>query len=260
MSANTDNCEHVFVNAVNARNSIHAFELSRTDQFFPDKFLVDLMNANGDPRRARYFTPFPWTTGANPTYKGNNPGDPQSINYSRIHEYLRGARTNSAATVTANAAGGITNGAITYGGEAPIRMLTFAEYNFIRAEAALRFGTPGNANSFYRAGIAASVDMAGVTAANRDAYLATPRGTLAGTPSDQLRQIIEEKYVANYGVAVEPYNDYRRTGFPLLTAPAIALETQVPRSLYYPQIEADQNPNCQQKENRFVRVFWDTRP
>jgi hypothetical protein len=257
----SDNFQHAFVNGTNAQNPIHQFEVRRVNQFFPNKHIVDLMNANDDPRRAKYFTPFPWTTNmASATYKGNNPGDLQSISYSRIHEYLRGSRTNGAATITPDATGAIADNAIAYSGAAPIRLLTFAEYNFIRAEAALRLSAPGDANAFYRAGITASMDMAGVTTADRDAYLATARGTLSGTPTEQLQMIMEEKYVANYGVPSEPYTDWRRTGFPTLSAPAVALESEIPRSFYYPQNEADLNPNCVQKEDRFVRIFWDTRP
>jgi hypothetical protein len=82
-------------------------------------------------------------------------------------------------------------------GTAPIRMLTFAEYNFIRAEAALRFNSPGVALDFFRAGISASMDDAGVAPADKDIYLAA-NGVLTGTAADQLKQIITEKYIASY--------------------------------------------------------------
>jgi hypothetical protein len=130
---------------------------------------------------------------------------------------------------------------------------------FIRAEAALRgVGAVGDAQTWFTNGITASMQMAGVSAANIATYLAA-NGTLSGTSANQIRQVIEEKYIANYGVSMEPWTDYRRTGFPTLTVPNNAVETIIPRSLLYPQTEIDLNPNGPgQKASQQVRVFWDT--
>ena len=139
-------------------------------------------------------------------------------------------------------------------------MLTFAEYNFIRAEAALRFASPGSAQTFFEAGIRASMESAGVAAADITTYLAA-NGTLSGSAAQQLEQIINEKYVANYGVVMEPWTDFRRTGYPALTLPSNAIVPYFPRSLFYPQSELDLNPeNVTQKKDMSVRVFWDKRP
>ena len=117
-------------------------------------------------------------------------------------------------------------------------MLTFAEYNFIRAEAALRFSSTGNAETFFQAGITASMQEAGVAAADITAYIAA-NGTLSGTAAQKLEQIINEKYIANFGVVLEPWSDWRRTGYPAITPPSNAVVSYVPRSLYYPQSEID---------------------
>jgi hypothetical protein len=139
-------------------------------------------------------------------------------------------------------------------------MLTFAEYNFIRAEAALRFTSPGIAQTFFQAGIRASMESAGVATADISAYLVA-NGSLTGTTAQQLEQIINEKYIANYGVVLEPWTDFRRTGYPALTLPANAVISFFPRSLFYPQSEIDLNPeNATQKAGMNVKVFWDTRP
>lgn len=255
MTANTDNFQMSFVNLPRAQNSIHQFELDRANQFFPNATLVDMMNSKSDPRRPRYFTPFPFTRAANPSYKGAKAGDAPSIAYSRMHIYLRGDTTNSA-PVVAQTNGGILNTSYTYTGAAPIRMLTFAEYNFIRAEAAV-YGATGDAETFYKAGIRASMEAAGVPAAQIDAYL-TANGTLPSAEADKIKKIIEEKYVANYGVIMEPWNDWRRTGVPALTVPSNALFPSTPRSLFYPQTEIDLNPNApRQKSDLNERVFWD---
>ena len=260
LGSNADNFQMSFVDAPNAQNPIHQFEVARIDQFFPNKFLVDLMNAGMDPRRKSYFTDFPFGSGS---YKGAQPIETQSFAYSRLHTHLRGQLKTP---LTANAAGSILATSLAnntaYSGAAPIRMLTFAEYNFIRAEHALRFGAgPGAALPFFQAGIRASMADAGITIAEQDAYILT-NGILEGTAANNLKRIIEEKYIANFGVALEPWTDWRRTGFPAIIpvpAPLAALNF-IPRSLFYPESETLANPNLKQKAGMNVRVFWDTRP
>lgn len=255
MASNADNFQMVFFNASRAQNPIHQFELDRANQLFPNSTLVNLMNAKEDPRRPRYFTPFPFTYDVdNATYKGATAGDPASFKYSRFHIFLRGDTTKAASPI--NADGSLNNNSYTYTGSAPIRMLTFAEYNFIRAEAAVR-GASGNPDDFFKAGIRASMTAAGVATSAIDEYIAK-NGTLEGSDDNKIRQIIEEKFVANHGVVLESWTDYRRTGYPVLPLPAGALENSVPRSLYYPQSEIDLNSNAPaQKANLQERVFWD---
>jgi hypothetical protein len=251
MEGNEDSFQMAFLDEANRRNPIHAYEISRANYLFAAGNLVDIMNTKEDPRRASYFTAFPYGSS---TYKGVKSGDPGTVNYSRMHTYLRGAVSG---TPTPNAEGGIQATALTYTGSAPIRMLTYAEYCFIRAEAAVR-GANGVAQEWFAKGITASMKSAGVTDAAIATYLGV-HGTLAGATEAMVKQVIEEKYVALYGVAVEPWTDYRRTGYPALTVPSNAMETAVPRSLYYPQSEVDTNPvNLPtQKTNQQVRIFWD---
>ncbi|OUD33505.1 SusD/RagB family nutrient-binding outer membrane lipoprotein [Flavobacterium sp. FPG59] len=240
MVSNADSFQMDFVDAANARNPIDQFETLRAGNLVVNAKIVNMMNAKNDPRRQFFFTQFPAGSGQ---YLGAVSGAPANPGgYSKFHTYLRGALTGT-----------------TYTGSAPIRMLTFAEYNFIRAEAALRFSSPGSAQTFFQAGIRASMESAGVASSDITAYLVA-NGTLAGSPAQQLEQIINEKYVANYGVVSEPWSDWRRTGFPVLALPSNALTTFIPRSLLYPQLEIDLNPeNATQKANMSARVFWDTR-
>lgn len=194
-----------------------------------------------------------------PYYRGVSAAKPPiaaNNNYSRIHTFLRGAVVTGAA-----APPGYTGPVqpFTYTGAAPQRMLTFAEYNFIRAEAALR-GATGSAQAFFTAGITASMDEAGVLAADRNAYLAL-YGTLSGTTAQQIQQVIEEKYIALFGVSVEPWTDWRRTGYPLLSPVSNAINgvTSIPRTLFYPQSEIDLNPNCPGQKGPSLQTgpFWD---
>lgn len=109
----------------------------------------------------------------------------------------------------------------TRSGEAPVRLITAFRNYFILAEAALRFGVTGDANTYYRNGITASMKSVGMTDAQINTYF-TDNPTivnLSGTPDQMLSQIITQKYIASVGNAIESYNDYRRTGYPLLARP-----------------------------------------
>jgi hypothetical protein len=201
-----------------------------------------------------------------PEYRGVSAAAPPlnaNGNYSRVHTFLRGA------TLTGVAAPPPYTGTVqpyTYTGAAPQRLLTYAEYCFIRAEAAI-LGAPGNAQQFFTDGITASMLEAGVAAPAIATYLAA-NGTLAGTNAQKIKQIIEEKFIANYGVSMEPWSDWRRTGYPVLTIPPNRLSSvpTVPRSLFYPQLEVDLNPSVlttgggpgQKAIDLQGRVFWDT--
>ena len=264
LSANADDFQMNFVDAVSAQNSIHQFEVSRPDQFFPNKTLVDMMNASTDPRRAAYFTDFPFGSG---NYKGATPTDAQSFSFSRMHTFLRGTLKTPIATASVNSGGAIIAANAynnVYSGASPVRLLTFAEYNFIRAEHALRYGSGAvAAEVFFKEGIRASMASAGVSTASQDAYILAKGALNAATLEGNIEKIITEKFIANYGVALEPWNDWRRTGYPALQAvdPSVAAMTGgIPRSLFYPDSEVSANTNFKQKVNMLQRVFWDTRP
>jgi hypothetical protein len=249
MSSNTDNFQHNFFNVANQRSPISAFEVSRPNYLFADAKMVGMMNAKSDPRRPFYFSDFPLGSG---TYLGVSATAPPAApnnNYSRIHTFLRGA-------VTTPATG---TGSAVYSGAATQRILPYAEYCFIRAEAAL-MGVTGDAQTFFTNGITAAMQEAGVAAADITSYLAA-NGILAGTNAQKLQQIIEEKYIALFGVAVEPWTDWRRTGYPALSVPTnkITSVEAVPRTLFYPQSEIDLNPNNpgQKADNLQGKVFWD---
>lgn len=259
-SKNGDSFQMDFSTTPQRQNPVYSIESGQfRNQFLPNRYIVNLMNNREDPRREQYFTPSPYYS--NPkTYKGASVLDENASSaYSRLHQYLYGAVTNFNPNLV-DAAGSLQTGALSYGGEAPARLLTFAEYNFIRAEAALMYGAAGDATDFYRAGIKASFEEAGMSPAALATYL-TQHGNLSGTDQQKLAQIITEKYIANFGVVVEPWTDYRRTGYPALSPlkQPLAMFNEVPRSLLYGQSEVNNNSNVDQKKDLLVRVFWDTR-
>ena len=259
MQATTDNFQMPFLSESGRQTPTASIEGGQfKNQFFPHRTIVDMMNAKADPRRATYFVPFPYNSNP-PAYKGASILDATaSAAYSRIHTYLKGTATVTTSLI--NADGTLRDGAITYGGNAPSRLLTYAEYNFMRAEAALSLGAAGDPQTFYQEGIRASMKDAVVAQADIDKYVLV-NGTLAGTAAQKLEQIINEKYIANYGVMMEPWTDYRRTGYPAikpLTTPT-AIYNEIPRILPYGLNESTSNPNVPARADLLVRVFWDVK-
>lgn len=158
--------------------------------------------------------------------------------------------------------GGTAAPSATNGGDGPARLLTNFQMKFILAESAITLGTPGNANTLYQEGIRASMSKVGMTTAEIDAYfLANPTVVnLSGTDQDKIKQIITQKYLAWVGNGIEAYNDYRRTGYPVL-APAINAtgdnNGNIPLRFVYTPQESNTNPN-QPKPlvKTSVKVWW----
>jgi len=127
----------------------------------------------------------------------------------------------------------------------PSYFMTYAEFSFIKAEAAERGWIGGGAAAaatYYNEGIAASMDQWGVDAASTAAYLAQPAVVYAGGASG-LRQIAMQKWIALFTQGFEAWSEWRRTGYPNLT-PALNATTangQIPRRVIYPQTEQSFN-------------------
>ncbi len=251
MAGNADSFQGPFSATAGRENPIHQFEIRRLDQFFPNATLVDMMNTKIDPRRGWFFATKTSTNnfeGAPNNYTSTPFNPSGGFDFSRVHKYLRGDSTGTDLSV----ARGRVN---SYTGAAPVRMFTYAEYQFVLAEYYLAKGLMATAQTAFQTGITASMQTVGVPAASITNYIAA-RGTLnTGT---ELRQIIEEKYVANFGVAVEPWSDWRRTGFPALVPTTNALSSNIPRILPYSQQERDSNPNTPARTDISAKsVFWD---
>jgi Starch-binding associating with outer membrane len=149
-------------------------------------------------------------------------------------------------------------------GVGPVRLITNAMRAFILAEAGLRIPgvvLPGGQTpqTLYQQGITASMTEAGVPAATITAYLATPAGTLTGTPAQQLEQIITQKYIAMTGNGLEAWNDRRRTGYPNFPEHlnAVGIDGRRPRRAQYINEEVQRNPAFTPFKRSNELVWWD---
>jgi hypothetical protein len=132
-------------------------------------------------------------------------------------------------------------------------LMPYTEVQFIQAEANWIIAGAAAAQPFYTAAITNNMTKIGVAGADITTYLGA-RGTL--TSGNGLQRIIEEKRMSNI-VSPENYNDWRRTGWPVLTLVTNAQLPSIPRRLLYPQTEINANPQPQQSAALTDRVWWD---
>ncbi|MCV6631367.1 MAG: SusD/RagB family nutrient-binding outer membrane lipoprotein [Flavobacteriaceae bacterium] len=118
--------------------------------------------------------------------------------------------------------------------ESPSPLISFWEVKFLEAEALALTG--GDATDALKKAIEANMEYLGISSGDIDTYKATI------TTAD-IETIIIEKYKAMYGSnPIQAWNDYRRTGYPAITANAQGANGSnpsgvVPRRFLYPDSE-----------------------
>ncbi|WP_026210677.1 SusD/RagB family nutrient-binding outer membrane lipoprotein [Flexithrix dorotheae] len=154
-------------------------------------------------------------------------------------------------------------------GDAPARLVTYFMRKFIEAEAVLTLpGVSGDAKALLEEAIRASFSDVNVFSVSRgapeissediDTYVAARLDAYdnATTDAERLEVIMVDKYVALSGNGIESYNDYRRTGFPVLSTP-IQPDGPWPLRLPYASDEIESNPNAPTQPLETEPVFWD---
>lgn len=140
------------------------------------------------------------------------------------------------------------SGVIVY--DAPLFFQTYAEVEFMEAEAAVRWGLAG--------GDAAKHYNAGVKAAMEQLALYGPYGVISSTdidnyltanpfdPTKALEQINDQYWVATFGNSLESFSNWKRSGYPQLVPLNIAAALtggEIPRRFTYPASEKINNPD-----------------
>ena len=159
----------------------------------------------------------------------------------------------------------------------PIFLSSFT--HFALAEAGLDLGVGVDSRSLLEAGIALSMDKVtnftgdlettdeddetidyAATSADINDYIARVMAEYDAASGNEAKMaiVIREWYLASWGNGVEPYNMYRRTGYPTLQT-GVKPVGPFPRSYRYPETETNTNPNISQT-TADNQVFWDTNP
>ena len=228
---------------------------------------MDMMNGKNrgyatgvvDPRRAFWFLP-----SSEPATAGNSDWDGYPFDY-----------TSDTKTGTITDHGGNKsyarlnmydkNGFFHYSGAGNENLSwcygSYSETLFLKAEAALRGWSSGNAEDLWKQAIKASMDEVTefvkrsggnktISAAEKDAYIAA-LPAFGSNKEAQLRSIMIQKWIALYPDSVEAWAEQRRTGYPdyashVLTYPAVSASSGVSvgniiQRIPYPQNEYNTN-------------------
>lgn len=145
----------------------------------------------------------------------------------------------------------------------PVHMMTYHELKFIEAEARLRINENDPlAQTALQEGVRASLNK--ISNGSLDPAVVTAyiniNTILTGDFSNKLSKIIRQKYIALF-TSIEPWTDYRRTGFPVLTPNVGGDHNQnpggaIPRRLAYPQTERLYNKNFPSTLPTLQDRFW----
>jgi len=140
--------------------------------------------------------------------------------------------------------------------------MTYAELKFIQAEALLATGDATNAYTAYLDGAVASnlsalsVDPSYDGLTETDIQSWTWYTVISvGANNLTLELIMRQKYIAGFNT-VQPYVDYRRTGYPVLTR-ATGATNDIPVRFPYAQSELDYNANVPQNVSLYDKLWWD---
>lgn len=210
-----DDMKLAFETAAPYTNPVYAaLVLSGRDDFIPTSTVIDMMNANNDPRRDDYFT---LKDGA---YVGGAHGElnPYS-NFS--HVSLKIANDPELAA----------------------SLMTSYEINFLLAEAVERGYITGTAATYYETAVTHSILYWGGTQAEATTYLSDATVAYATATGDYKQVIGTQKWIALYNRGFEAWTEWRRLDYPVLAAPANA-ETNnglPPFRITYPTVELSLN-------------------
>lgn len=116
------------------------------------------------------------------------------------------------------------------------RLISYSEVCFILAEAAKKGWSVGAQQSWYEKGVKASLDAWGV-GASYATYIAITGVKYTGT----LEQIMTQKWIANWNVAMESWCDWRRTGLPNLAFGPKGRRNAMPLRFRYDANEKNRN-------------------
>ena len=162
------------------------------------------------------------------------------------------------------------NRAILAAFEAPMIFQTYAEVQLMLAEANVRWGLGGDAETSYNNGVTAAMQQLSLYSADAAIADADIADYLAANPYDAanaIEQISTQYWIATFLNEYETFSNWRRTGFPVLIPvnfPGNETGGTIPRRLTYTENEASVNAEnyqaaiaAQGPDVLTTRVWWD---
>ncbi len=118
----------------------------------------------------------------------------------------------------------------------------YAELQFILAEAVLKGWMTGNADTYYKNGIQASMEFFKIAPAAITAYKTQPAVQLQ--PGHELENIFKQKHIAFFlNSGWQPFYEQRRTGLPIFDVSGNGMlnDKKIPKRWMYPEGELNLN-------------------
>ena len=160
--------------------------------------------------------------------------------------------------------------------DAPTLIMSYAEVEFILAEAAVKGWNVGaSAQKHYEDGVKAAMQVLtifgdkvpAVSLAEYNTYMTAHPFKATGTEAQKIEQIITQKWIVLLFNGFEAFSEYRRTGYPVLVPvndPLGETKGTIPRRLIYDQSELITNAvNYKEAISRqgldlmTTRIWWD---
>jgi hypothetical protein len=228
----TEDATFDYLGGADARSPMYGYRADDWDSSTTiSKTFVDLLRGLDDPRLAVLARPAEYDG----VIRGHVPGQPRNTTGDAFFD--EGERPDAPGvafndSIISKLSNVITEDTVDY------VWFSVAELKFIEAEARLILSGAAAADAPYRAGIRADMERLDIADATIDAYLAgLPSLTAEANP---LEAIITQKYIANF-LHLEPYNDYRRTGYPVLQIVDAPYVPGIPQRLRTPAGEINYN-------------------
>ncbi|MCB0488353.1 MAG: SusD/RagB family nutrient-binding outer membrane lipoprotein [Cyclobacteriaceae bacterium] len=229
------------------------------NEFRASKTMVDWLEDRNDPRVEIYFRATPATENTPDPSDDVIVGIPNGLGDVEAQEFNGGQQNqsrigalfyeNSISAQGLNVAKGV--------------IMTYAELNFLLAEAAEKNLITASAEDYYLEGIEASFDFYGVDPGA--GYYAQAEVAYTGTQQEKLVKIGEQKWASLYYQGLEAWFDWRRTNIPVLV-PSVTNQNnnRIPVRFIYPIIEQALNGTNratavgrQGADDLNSRVWWD---
>jgi hypothetical protein len=211
------------------------------------------------------------------------PGDDNLVTVPGIYPVGGKYDDSSFRTVNANSSNTLNRGAE---GAGLMPLFTSSHTHFMFAEAALRLGvaTPLTAAAHFTQGMNDSFSKVRAFAVSKNSTTANEASRIttfetanainytslvtlyvtnldnefaAGTTNEQLNLVMQQKNLASWGNGMEPYTDFRRTGFPNNFPLSLAPTAPFPLRVLYPDSEISANSNTPSGMTQGMPVFWD---
>lgn len=218
--------------------------------------LYNIFVSTADTARiSTYFSPLPGVPASSPFSFSNYGGMPLVVD-------ATGTQASQASNFNASFTSGSNKNLI------KARIITYAEQQFILAEAALKGYISGSASAYYNSGVSGAYAEIGMDAATATAYLSHTAVTFDNSSlAASMNQIITQKWLANINNGFEGWIEFRRTGYPAFqTGGSVNLNGGViPSRFLYPVTEqtvnsTNYNQELQQmggKEITTYKAWWE---